>query len=95
ADALVHLARHYSDEPHVNVGTGSDLPIAQLAETIARVIGYQGRFVYDRGKPDGAPQKLLDVSRLTALGWKAATPLADGLSLTYRWYTEQHAAAAQ
>jgi GDP-L-fucose synthase len=95
ADALVFLMERYSGEDFVNVGTGVDLSIAALAETIARVVGYQGGFAYDRTKPDGTPQKLLDVSRLTALGWKASTPLEKGLGLTYRWYSGQHAAAAQ
>jgi len=94
ADALVFLMERYSGEEFVNVGTGADLTIAELAGVIARVIGYQGRFDYDRGKPDGTPQKLLDVSRLGALGWRAATPLADGLAATYRWYAQRHVAAA-
>jgi len=86
ADALVHLMKHYSDEPHVNVGTGSDVTIAELAETIARVVGWQGKFRYDASKPDGAPRKLLDVSKLTALGWRAKTPLELGLAQAYGWY---------
>ena len=94
ADALVFLMERYSGEVHVNVGIGTDLTIAALAETIARVVGYQGRFVYDRSKPDGMPQKLVDVARLTALGWRASTPLEDGLAATYRWYVANHAAAA-
>jgi GDP-L-fucose synthase len=88
ADALVHLMKHYSDEPHVNVGTGSDVTVAELAETIARVVGWQGRFRYDGSKPDGAPRKLLDVSKLTALGWRARTPLEQGLAQAYGWYRE-------
>jgi GDP-L-fucose synthase len=88
ADALVHLMMHYSDEPHINVGTGSDVTVAELAETIARVAGWQGKFRYDASKPDGTPRKLLDVSRLTALGWQAKTPLEKGLVQTYGWYRE-------
>jgi GDP-L-fucose synthase len=88
ADALVHLMKHYSDEPHVNVGTGSDVTIAELAETIARVVGWQGQFRYDASKPDGTPRKLLDVSKLTALGWRARTSLEQGLARTYDWYRE-------
>jgi GDP-L-fucose synthase len=88
ADALVHLMVHYSDEPHVNVGTGSDVTIAELAETIARVVGWQGRFRYDASKPDGTPRKLLDVSKLTALGWRAKTPLEQGLAQAYGWYRD-------
>jgi GDP-L-fucose synthase len=86
ADALVHLMKHYSDEPHVNVGTGSEVTIAELAETIARVVGWQGKFRHDASKPDGAPRKLLDVSKLTALGWRAKTPLELGLAQAYGWY---------
>ncbi|HEY7610223.1 MAG TPA: GDP-L-fucose synthase [Alphaproteobacteria bacterium] len=94
ADALVFLMERYSAEEHINVGTGTDLTIAQLAETIARVVGYQGRFVYDRSKPDGTPQKLVDVARLAALGWRASTPLEEGLAATYRWFVANRAAAA-
>jgi GDP-L-fucose synthase len=94
ADALVHLVKHYSDEPHVNVGTGTDVTVTELAETIAAVLGWRGRFVYDRSKPDGAPRKLLDVGRLTALGWTARTPLEEGLRLTWEWYRRHRADAA-
>ncbi len=94
ADALVFLMERYSGEEHINVGTGRDLTIAELAEAIARVVGYRGRFVYDRSKPDGTPQKLVDVARLAALGWRAATPLEAGLAATYRWYVANAAAAA-
>jgi GDP-L-fucose synthase len=94
ADALVHLMKHYSDEPHVNVGTGSDVTVAELAEAIARVVGWQGRFRYDASKPDGAPRKLLDVSKLTALGWRARTPLEQGLAQAYGWYREALAKGA-
>jgi GDP-L-fucose synthase len=94
ADALVFLMERYSGEEHVNVGTGRDLTIAELAETIARVVGYRGRFVYDRSKPDGMPQKLVDVGRLEALGWRATTALEDGLAATYRWYVAHGASAA-
>ncbi len=94
ADALVFLMERYSAEEHVNVGSGTDLTIAELADTIAHVVGYQGRFVYDRSKPDGTPRKLVDVARLAALGWRAFTPLEAGLAETYRWYVANHAAAA-
>ncbi len=88
ANALVFLMRHYSGEGHVNVGTGSDLTIREVAALLAEVIGYEGRFVYDASKPDGAPQKLLDVGRLDRLGWRAETPLREGLEKTYRWFLE-------
>jgi GDP-L-fucose synthase len=69
---------------HINVGTGADTTIAELAQLIGRVVGYEGRIVFDAGKPDGAPRKLLDVSKLQALGWRAETPLAQGLEQAYR-----------
>jgi GDP-L-fucose synthase len=86
ADAIVHLARHYGGEEHINIGCGEDLVIAELARLIAKVVGYQGGFRFDGSKPDGTPRKLLDVSRLTALGWRPSIPLADGLASTYAWY---------
>jgi len=88
ADACVHLLTHYSGEEHVNVGSGSDVTIAALAKAIAGAVGYAGGFAFDRDKPDGAPQKLLDVTRLTALGWRARIGLADGLADTWRWYRD-------
>ena len=89
ADALVHLLAHYSGERHVNIGTGQDVTIRELAETIAGVVGYRGAFRYDTTKPDGTPRKLLDVSRLRELGWTATTTLRDGLTKTYDWYVAQ------
>ena len=86
ADALVHLAERYSDEDHVNIGTGSDVTIAELADTIAGVAGFRGRFVYDRAKPDGTPRKLLD--------WRARIDLKAGRADAWRWYRENVAAAA-
>ena len=76
---------------HLNVGTGVDCSIRELAETVARVTGFGGRLVWDASKPDGAPRKLMDVSRLAALGWRAAIPLEEGLRDTYEWFRE-HAA---
>ncbi len=88
ADALVFLMRHYSDESHVNVGTGIDLTIREAAEAMAEVIGFKGQFVFDTTKPDGMPRKLLDVSLLAGLGWRAQTSLREGLEQTYRWFLE-------
>lgn len=88
ADALVHLARNYSGEDHVNVGTGQDLTIAEIAQTIARVVGFDGELRFDPSRPDGTPRKLLDSKRLSDLGWQAGTSLKEGLSRTYRWYLE-------
>ena len=86
ADACVFLLKHYNGSDHVNIGTGVDLTIRELAETIARVVGYRGDFVYDRSKPDGTPRKLMDVSRLAALGWRASTSLESGLKQSYDWF---------
>jgi GDP-L-fucose synthase len=94
ADSCVFLIQHYNGYDHVNIGVGQDLTIRQLAETIAGVVGYHGGFVYDRSKPDGTPQKLLDVGRLTALGWQATTSLEDGLRQSYDWYLAHRRHAA-
>lgn len=94
ADALVHLMEHYSDEPHVNVGSGADLTIRALAEMICQVVGFKGELAFDRSMPDGMPRKLLDVSRLDALGWRAKTELSDGIARTYEWYRANIAKAA-
>lgn len=86
--AAVLLMRNYSGEDIVNVGVGADVSIRELAEIVQRVTGYQGRIVQDLSKPDGAPRKLLDVSRLDALGWRAGIGLEDGIRQTYRWYVD-------
>ncbi len=88
AAAAVFLLEHYADELPINIGTGSDVSIRELAETIARVVGFAGRLEYDRSKPDGTPRKLLDVSRLEKLGWHASIELEDGIRATYAWYLE-------
>ena len=89
ADALVHLMKVYSDKMHINVGTGEDVTIADLAKRIADVVGFSGDVVYDTSKPDGTPRKLLDVRRLKALGWQAKIPLEEGLRKTYQWYLKE------
>lgn len=94
ADGLVHLAKRYSGEMHVNLGTGEDVTIAELAQTIARIVGFEGRFVYDATKPDGTPRKLLDVARMSALGWRARIPLEEGIRQAWSWYRENVAEAA-
>ncbi len=73
---------------HINVGTGADCSIRELAETIAKVVGYTGRVVFDASKPDGTPRKLMDVSRLTNLGWRYRFDLETGLTMTYKWFLE-------
>ena len=86
ADACLFLMQHYDDERIINVGVGEDVSILELATLVQRVVGFEGRIVLDPSKPDGTPRKLLDVSRLTALGWRARIDLVDGISETYRWY---------
>jgi GDP-L-fucose synthase len=85
AKGLFFLMEHYSDAPHVNIGTGEDLTIAELAETVKQVVGFEGRLVFDAKQPDGTPRKVMNVSRINALGWKAATPLKVGLRKAYDW----------
>lgn len=92
ADAAVFLMQHYSDEGIVNVGVGVDVSIRELAAMVQQVVGYRGRIVNDLSKPDGTPRKLLDVSRLHALGWQASRSLQDGLASTYEWFLAQQGA---
>jgi GDP-L-fucose synthase len=86
AGAAVYLMRNYSSDQIVNVGTGSEISIRDLARTIQHVVGYKGRLVHDTSKPDGTPRKVLDVSRLNALGWHSSIPLEEGIRQTYEWY---------
>ena len=90
ADALVHLMNHYSAESHVNIGTGEDLSIHDLALIVKETVGYQGNIVYDSSKPDGTPRKLLDVSLLHSTGWHHKTSLREGIKNVYQWYQEQN-----
>ena len=83
ADACVHLMERGYDGPLVNIGTGVDVTISELAHTVMSVVGFRGRIVFDASKPDGTPRKLLDVSRLAALGWRASTPLDHGIRMAY------------
>lgn len=93
AAAACFLMQTYTGEAIINVGTGTDLSIGELAGIVAKVVGYQGRLAFDPSKPDGTPRKLLDVSRLTALGWSAGITLEEGLASTYRWFLENEATA--
>ncbi len=93
ADAVLYLLRSYEAEAIVNIGWGEDVTIRELAELVMSAIGYRGRLVFDAGKPDGTPRKLLDVSRLTALGWQARIPLKNGIEHTYAWFKEHSADA--
>ena len=88
ADALVFLMQNYEGVDFVNVGTGQEISIRELALTIQAVVGYEGQIVFDHTKPDGTPRKLLDVSRLKALGWEAKVDLKAGIERTYAWYLE-------
>jgi len=83
ADACVFVMKHYSADGFLNIGTGQDITIAEFAQLVADVVGYRGRLVFDTSRPDGVPQKLLNVSKLTQLGWRAKTPLREGIAATY------------
>jgi GDP-L-fucose synthase len=86
ADAALHLLQHYSGDSHINIGAGYDITIAEFAEQIRRCVGFEGRIAFDRSRPDGTPRKLLDSSRMHALGWKATTTLEEGLRRYYTWF---------
>ncbi|MFA5985759.1 MAG: GDP-L-fucose synthase [Parcubacteria group bacterium] len=89
ADACVFLMNTYSDSAIINIGTGEDVTIKELALTIKEIIGYTGNIIHDTSKPDGTPRKLLNVDRLHSLGWKHETDLKDGIRKTYEWFLEQ------
>jgi len=84
ADALIFLLKSYSDDAHINVGTGTDVTISEAAQTVADVVGFNGRLVFDQGKPDGTPRKLMDGRRMAELGWQARIDLKSGLAHAYR-----------
>ncbi|WP_433802931.1 GDP-L-fucose synthase family protein [Actinomycetospora sp. CA-084318] len=86
AAACVHLLEAYDDPAPINVGTGEDVTIAELASAVARTVGFSGDIVYDTSRPDGTPRKVLDVSKIAATGWKPRIGLTEGLASTYRWY---------
>ncbi len=89
ADGLIHLINNYSDEIHLNIGTGEDVEIRELAQIIKEVVGYQGEIISDITKPDGTPRKLLNVDRLHNTGWKHKVELREGIERVYKWYLEQ------
>ena len=95
ADACVHLMKTYSSEELVNIGTGEDITIAEFARVVAGVVGYTGAISFDPSRPDGTPRKLLDVSRLAQLGWRARTSLQDGIRLSYQAYLASSKQAAE
>lgn len=90
ADACVYVMKHYSDAGFLNVGTGEDIKISEFAELVSEVVGYSGQIVYDSSRPDGAPRKLLNVSKLKSLGWAPRTKLRDGLVQTYSDFLSGH-----
>ena len=92
ADASLFLLQHYDDGEIVNIGVGQDISIADLAGIVQEVVGYAGRIEYDSSKPDGTPRKLVDVSKIRRLGWRATIELRAGIEQTYRWFLENHAA---
>lgn len=91
ADACVHMMTRYNDEQLINIGWGQDVSIAELAEMVKQVVGFNGVIRYDSTKPDGTPRKLLDTTRLNSLGWRASIELKDGLATTYRWFLDNQA----
>jgi len=90
AEACLFVLEHYSDELHLNVGTGLDTTIAEFAELVRDIVGFRGNIAFDLSRPDGTPRKLLDVSKLTALGWTATTSLRTGLSVAYDDFISRH-----
>ena len=89
ADACVHLMKNYCSEELVNIGTGEDITIAEFARVVAATVGYTGEISFDSSRPDGTPRKLLDVSRLAKLGWRARTSLEHGIRLAYQAYLDE------
>ena len=90
ADALVFLIKNYSDHEHINVGSGRELTIAELAKSLAVELQFDGRIEFDPSKPDGTPRKLLDITKLSRMGWHATTPLSSGLKFTYQDFLSTH-----
>jgi GDP-L-fucose synthase len=95
ADACIHLMKTYSSPELVNIGAGEDITIAEFARAVAAVVGYSGQISFDTSRPDGTPRKLLDVSRLAKLGWRARTSLEDGIRLAYQAYLNESKQAAE
>jgi len=95
ADGMVYFMQNYSDEKIINLGPGYDVPIRELVTLVCEVVGYEGGLRFDTSRPDGTPRKLLDVSRLAKLGWRARTSLKDGIRLAYRAYLSESKQAAE
>src|SRR5450432_1382122 len=95
ADACIHLMKNYSSDELVNIGIGEDITIAEFARVVAATVGYAGEISFDTSRPDGTPRKLLDVRRLAGLGWRARTPLEEGIKLAYQAYLDESKEAAE
>ena len=89
ADALVFLMKNYNKTEHINIGSGKEVSILELSKIIAKVTGFDGKFIFDKKKPDGTPRKLIDSKQINSLGWKSKTNLLDGIKLTYEWYLKK------
>jgi len=89
ADACLFIMKHYDENEMINIGVGKDITISELSALIRQIVEFNGEIRYDNSKPDGTPRKLLDVSRLDALGWQPKIPLREGIEMTYRWYVEE------
>ena len=93
ASACLHLMDVYEQPEHINIGVGTDITIGELAEMVQRIVGYDGDIVYDKSKPDGTPRKLVDVSKIFALGWQPRISLEEGIRNTYTWYLQKTSAS--
>lgn len=90
ARALVFLLKHYSEDEHINIGTGTDLTILELAQLICDIVGFEGKIIHDLSKPDGTPRKLMSSNKLKSMGWSPSIDLADGIASTYQWFLNSH-----
>ncbi|MEM9215286.1 MAG: GDP-L-fucose synthase [Cyanobacteria bacterium P01_F01_bin.150] len=90
ADALIFLMDNYNDSTLINVGTGEEVSIRELALTVKAVVGYEGELTFDSSKPDGTPRKLLDITKLKSIGWQPKVPLKEGIETTYKWFVENY-----
>ena len=89
AEACLYLMNHYDGEQHLNIGVGADLSILELAQLVQQVVGFRGRLTFDASKPDGTPRKLVDTTRINALGWRPRIGLEQGVRSTYDWFIQQ------
>jgi GDP-L-fucose synthase len=90
ANACLFLMKNYNEENTINIGTGKDVTILELAKTIQKIVGFEGNLIFDSSKPDGTPRKLLNVSKINNLGWKHDIDVEQGIKMTYDWVTENH-----